>query len=70
MHDMSLEECKTKCNERSDCLSFEYGVSYGGGSDDYKPRDCHLQSGVDPKNCDSVYYNFDLYVKKGIQDVL
>ena len=64
---MSIEECKTKCNEEASCLAFEYGVPYGGSGTEFKPKDCHLQSGADPKGCDAVHYNLDLYVKKGIQ---
>ena len=60
---MSVEECKAKCNEISSCLAFEYGTPYGGDSDHFKPKDCHLQSGANPENCDGVYYNLDLYVK-------
>ena len=64
---MSVEECKTKCNEEASCLAFEYGVPYGGSGNEFKPKDCHLQSGADPKGCDAVHYNLDLYVKKGDQ---
>ena len=61
---MGLKECKIKCNERVDCLAFEYGVSYGGRGD-YHPEDCLLQSGTNKDGCDGTYYNLDLYVKKG-----
>ena len=67
LHDMSIEECKAKCNGEASCLAFEYGVGYGGSSTAFKPKDCHLQSGNDPKGCDAVHYNLDLYVKKGDQ---
>ena len=62
---LSLDECKIKCNERSDCLAFEYGVPYGG-SGGYNPNDCNLQSGANPSGCSGSHYNLDLYVKKGI----
>ena len=63
---LSVEECKIKCNVRSDCLAFEYGVSYGGNGG-YNPKDCNLQSGANPSGCSGSYYNLDLYVKKGIK---
>ena len=64
---MSVEECKTKCNEEASCLAFEYGVPYGGSNTLFKPKDCTLQNGVDPKGCDGAHFNLDLYVKKGDQ---
>ena len=63
---MSLEKCKTKCNERNDCLAFEYGVPHGGSSERFQPKHCHLQKGTDSADCDGVNYNVDLYVKKSI----
>ena len=69
-HEMSVEDCKSKCNEREDCLAFEYGVFYDGKSTpSFKPRDCYLQNGADPSGCDGVHWNFDLYVKKGIHEI-
>ena len=62
---LSLEGCKITCNERSDCLAFEYGVSYGG-TGKYKPKDCHLQSANNKAGCDGAHHNLDLYVKKGM----
>ena len=63
---MSVDDCKTKCNERDDCLAFEYGVPYGGRGR-YNPKDCQLQSSKDKTGCDGRYHNLDLYVKKGIK---
>ena len=63
---LSLEECKIKCNERSDCEAFEYGVSYGGNIVLFNPKDCILNSGASKAGCDGSSYNLDLYVKKGI----
>ena len=65
---LSVDDCKIRCNERDDCVAFEYGVSYGG-SGNYNPRDCNLQSGSDKSGCNAGHHNLDLYVKKGI-DVL
>ena len=62
---LSVEECKVKCNERADCLAFEYGVPYGGNGN-YNPKDCNLQSGTNKAGCNGAYHNLDLYVKKGI----
>ena len=62
---MSVDDCKIKCNERKDCVAFEYGVPYGG-SGSYNTRDCNLQSGTDKTGCDASHHNLDLYVKKGI----
>jgi len=61
-HELSIAQCATKCDERSDCLAFEYGVNWvsNGG---YEARDCHLQSSRDRSNCDGAAYNLDLYVK-------
>ena len=67
---MSVQECKTKCNGEASCLAFEYGVPYGGKYTIFKPKDCSLQNGVDPKGCDGAHYNLDLYVKKGDQSIL
>ena len=63
---LSVHDCKLKCNERDDCLAFEYGVPYGG-SGNYNPKDCQLQSSIDNVGCDASHHNLDLYVKKGIK---
>ena len=63
---MSVDDCKIKCNERDDCLAFEYGVSYGG-SGNYNPKDCQLQSSINKVGCDATHHNLDLYVKKGMK---
>ena len=60
--DTSVEECKKKCNMKQDCLAFEYGVNYGG-SGNYKPHDCNLQSSGSYANCNGAHHNLDLYVK-------
>jgi len=60
---LSVDDCKMKCNERDDCLAFEYGVPYGGRGS-YKPKDCQLQSSKYKIGCDGTYHNLDLYVKK------
>ena len=62
---LSVDDCKIKCNERDDCVAFEYGVPYGG-SGNYNLRDCNLQSGTDKTGCDASHHNLDLYVKIGI----
>ena len=69
-HDMGVEECKTECNKEASCLAFEYGVPHGGSGTFFKTKDCYLQNGVDPKDCDAVHFNLDLYVKKGVQFIL
>ena len=60
---MSLEDCKIKCNEDIKCLAFEYGVSYGGNGN-YNAKDCNLQNGKNKAGCNGAYHNLDLYVKK------
>ena len=60
----SLEECKIECNKRTRCLAFEYWVDYGGSSQLFEARDCHLQKGTDSADCDGSHYNVDLYVKQ------
>ena len=60
---LSVEECKMKCNEDTKCLAFEYGVSYGGKGN-YKAKDCNLQNGKNKAGCNGAYHNLDLYVKK------
>lgn len=64
-HNLNIEECKNKCNKRTDCMAIEYGVDYGavGG---YKAKDCRLQNGVNRAGCDGKLSNWDLYVKKGM----
>ena len=63
--DKSIEECKSFCSARLDCLAFEYGVNYNDSAI-YKPEDCVLQDSVDKSDCDGSYHNLDLYVKSGI----
>ena len=60
--DTSVEECRKKCNMKKDCLAFEYGVFYGG-SGNYEPHDCNLQSSRSYANCNGAHHNLDLYVK-------
>ena len=61
---LSIKECKIKCNERPDCLAIEYGVDYGANGN-YKAKDCQLQNGANKADCDGKEHNMDLYVKKG-----
>ena len=63
---ISLEECKIECNKRAHCLAFEYWVDYGGSSQLFEARDCHLQNGTDSADCDGSHYNVDLYVKQSM----
>ena len=62
----SLSSCKAMCMAKVDCLAFEYGVS-NGGSGNFVPEDCILNSSADKKGCDGSYHNLDLYIKKGKQ---
>ena len=59
----TVPECKQLCNQRADCLAFEFGVDHGGSSTTYKPGDCQLQSSADASDCDGKVTNLDLYVK-------
>ena len=36
----SVESCKAICDERNDCLGFEFGV--GGGNGNYAAGDCQI----------------------------
>jgi len=56
----SVDQCMDLCDSRSDCLGFEYGMSYGG-PESYEPMDCQLQSSVDTSDCDGAHYNLDFY---------
>ena len=59
---MSLEECKNKCDEREGCLAIEYGRNYGGEGG-REEGDCLLQGDTDSSNCNGANWNVDLYVK-------
>lgn len=61
--DKSVANCAGKCDEDPACKAFEYGVAYGG-SGNYQPRDCQLQSLSDPTGCDGARHNLDLYIKE------
>ena len=62
--DRSVEECKYLCSADPACLSFEYGVAYGGSNAIYQPRDCMLRfEGLSATGCSGTDYNLDLYVK-------
>lgn len=58
----SIFECAQLCDQRSDCMAFEYGVNHGGDGR-YKSRDCQLQSSDNYATCDGEYHNLDLYIK-------
>ena len=61
----NVEECKSLCSQNVKCLAFEYGVAYGGsGIGGTRPRDCWLQDSADKADCDGVFWNSDLYVKR------
>lgn len=59
--DRSVRECEALCDSLSACRGFNYGVSYGGGSGVYVPRDCLPQTSQDTDNCNGKYYNLDFY---------
>ena len=61
----SIEDCKIKCNERKDCLSFEYGVQYSSKGA-YKAKDCQLGDSTNSQGCNGIQHNLDLYFKIGI----
>ena len=63
----SVEECKLLCSSNPACLSFEYGVTYGGSKNIYQPKDCLLRFDTTKTGCDGGDYNLDLYVKKSAQ---
>ena len=63
----SVEECKLLCSSKPACLSFEYGVAYGGSKNIYNPKDCILRFDTMKTGCDGGDYNLDLYVKKSAQ---
>ena len=60
--DKTISQCKTLCSMNEKCLSFEYGVAYGGGGG-FRPKDCQLQDSADRDGCDGSYHNLDLYVR-------
>jgi len=65
-HDKSVTECAALCDGNDECEAFEYGVSYGGNSGDYEPRDCQLQSSANYGSCSGSSYNLDLYIKPNL----
>jgi len=61
---MTVQECADKCDDRSDCKAFEYGVDYRAINEGrLAPRDCKLQDSDDFKNCVGTEWNTDLYIK-------
>lgn len=61
-HSMTVQECADKCDDRSDCKAFEYGVDYRA-ADAYAPRDCGLQDSFAYGGCRGTDWNLDLYIK-------
>ena len=57
----TVSECKNLCNQRPDCLAFEFGVDYGGSTN--KPNDCLLHSGMNTGGCYGPQWNVELYIK-------
>lgn len=62
----TVEECAAICDATDNCLSFEYGVAYGGSQTTYSPGDCVPQSGaafgISGGGCDGTVWNTDTYV--------
>jgi len=61
--DKSVAECMRLCDTTANCVGFEYGVSHGGGSGNYQPRDCQPQLSSNTANCDGALWNLDFYKK-------
>ena len=61
-HDLSVDECKAKCDANSKCKAFEYSVA-SSGNDKYQPRDCLMQDTGKLNDCDGDYWGMDLYIK-------
>ena len=59
----TVKECKGLCIAEPKCQAIEYGVAYGGGGS-YKPKECQLQNGNNPTDCDGAHHNLDLYIKR------
>lgn len=57
----SRDECALLCDERSDCVAFEYGTEYGGKP--YKPGVCILNDADTMTGCSGQAVNLDLYMK-------
>ena len=58
-------ECKYLCDQRPDCISFQFGTNYGGLKVNFKPSDCQLLTAAytNTLGCDGGKYNLDLYIK-------
>ena len=72
----TVDECKNLCSDHGgdhggtpNCLGFEYGVDYGGGTSplygvDYgAPGDCRLKQSADTWGCNGADRNLDFYTK-------